>query len=63
MTPQNLALTKILHKFRKTSTPQGAVLNITGVKRTDSGSYTVQAKNDEGKSNFTMVLNVQCEQI
>ena len=40
---------------------QGAVLNITGVKRTDSGSYTVQAKNDEGKSNFTMVLNVQCE--
>ena len=40
---------------------QGAVLNITEVKRTDSGSYTVETKNDEGKTNFTMVLNVQCE--
>ena len=33
---------------------QGAVLNITGVKRTDSRSYTVQTKNDEEKSNFTI---------
>ena len=40
---------------------QGAVLNITEVKRSDGGSYTVEAKNDQGKTNFTMVLNVQCE--
>ena len=40
---------------------QGGVLNITDVKRTDSGSYTVEAGNNEGKTNFTMALNVQCK--
>lgn len=40
---------------------QGGVLNVTDVKRADSGSYTVEAGNKEGKTNFTFVLNVQCE--
>ncbi len=40
---------------------QGGVLNITDIMREDAGFYTVQGTNEEGKTNFTFKLNVQCK--
>ena len=37
------------------------VMNLTNVTRGDAGNYTVEARNSEGSTNFTFVLNVQCK--
>ena len=39
----------------------GGVLNITNVTRKDVDMYTCEASNDEGATNFTVKVDVQCK--
>ncbi len=39
----------------------GAVLNATKVRRSDAGVYTLIATNEEGSSNVSILVEVQCE--
>ena len=39
----------------------GGVLEIENITREDTGSYIVMASNSEGRTNHTIVINVQCK--
>lgn len=39
----------------------GPLLNVTNTTRADAGKYIVEAGNNQGKTNYTVTINVQCE--